>query len=174
MMIFKHKFLIVVLFQLFTSLVLAVDDIDTKDNISPVLELIKSNEQSPEIQGSKTSDAGAVHKNLAISTAARTPSGAEVQKESANAAQNVDNETSDNECVDGSDKKVLQGGWYLWEPYQFNRLTPGGYSLVGMDIELLKNIASRVGVSVNNEPVGWKKHQEDLRDGTRDIASGAT
>ncbi len=146
MMIFKRKFLIVVLFQLFTSLVLAVDDIDTKDNISPVLELSKLEEQSPEIQGSKSS----------------------------NAAHNVDNKTSNDECVDGSDKKVLQGGWYLWEPYQFNRLTPGGYSLVGMDIELLKNIANRVGVSVNNEQVGWKKHQEDLRDGTRDIASGAT
>lgn len=77
-------------------------------------------------------------------------------------------------CNDSLDKKILRGGWYLWEPYQFNRLTTGGYNLVGMDIELVKNIAHLVGVSIETEPVNWQQHQQDLKDGTRDIASGAT
>jgi polar amino acid transport system substrate-binding protein len=77
-------------------------------------------------------------------------------------------------CNDALDKKLLKGGWYLWEPYQFNKSTPNGYKLVGMDIELLKNIAQRSGVSIEYEAVGWKKHQEDLKEGSRDIASGAT
>ena len=77
-------------------------------------------------------------------------------------------------CNDGLGKKLLKGGWYLWEPYQFNKSTPNGYKLVGMDIELLKNIAQRSGVSIEYEAVGWKKHQEDLKEGSRDIASGAT
>ena len=77
-------------------------------------------------------------------------------------------------CNDSLDKKLLRGGWYLWEPYQFNRLTTGGYNLVGMDIELVKNIAHLVGVSIETEPVNWQQHQQDLKDGTRDIASGAT
>jgi polar amino acid transport system substrate-binding protein len=43
-----------------------------------------------------------------------------------------------------------------------------------MDIELLKNIAQRSGISTEYEAVGWKKHQEDLKEGSRGIASGAT
>ena len=65
-------------------------------------------------------------------------------------------------CNDSLDKKLLRGGWYLWEPYQFNRLTTGGYNLVGMDIELVKNIAHLVGVSIETEPVNWQQHQQDL------------
>ena len=86
----------------------------------------------------------------------------------------VNNKTLNGKCSDAIDKKTLKDGWYLWEPYQFNKLTASGYNLVGMDIELLKSIAQRVGISIENEPVNWKKHQEDLREGTRDIASGAT
>ncbi|MBP9778277.1 MAG: transporter substrate-binding domain-containing protein [Rickettsiaceae bacterium] len=86
----------------------------------------------------------------------------------------VSNKKPNHNCSDNLDKKVLHGGWYLWEPYQFNKLTAGGYNLVGMDIELIKNIAHLVGVSIETEPVNWQQHQQDLKDGIRDIASGAT
>ncbi|MCC8461164.1 MAG: transporter substrate-binding domain-containing protein [Candidatus Megaira endosymbiont of Carteria cerasiformis] len=86
----------------------------------------------------------------------------------------VSNKKLNHNCSDNLDKKVLRGGWYLWEPYQFNKLTAGGYNLVGMDIELLKNITHLVGVSIETEPVNWQQHQQDLKDGIRDIASGAT
>ncbi len=87
---------------------------------------------------------------------------------------NINSESFNAKCIEALDKKNLKNGWYLWEPYQFNKPTPSGYKLVGMDIELLKNIAHRVGVSIDYETVGWKKHQEDLKEGIRDIASGAT
>lgn len=80
----------------------------------------------------------------------------------------------DNKCLEASDKKTLRDGWYLWEPYQFNKLTAGGYNLVGMDIDLVKTLAQRVGITLETEQITWEKHQEALKNGTRDIASGAT
>jgi polar amino acid transport system substrate-binding protein len=85
-----------------------------------------------------------------------------------------DNKNFDKKCEDIPDKKILKGGWYLWEPYQFNKVTAGGYNLVGMDIELVKNIAQLIDVSIEYEQVAWQQHQKDLKDGTRDIAAGAT
>lgn len=82
--------------------------------------------------------------------------------------------SADNKCSDVLDKKVLKGGWYLWEPYQYNKLTAGGYALIGMDVELVKALANRVGITMETQQIAWKKHQEELRAGTRDIAAGAT
>ena len=45
----------------------------------------------------------------------------------------VNNKTLNGKCSDAIDKKTLKDGWYLWEPYQFNKLTASGYNLVGMD-----------------------------------------
>ncbi|WP_323738564.1 TRIC cation channel family protein [Candidatus Trichorickettsia mobilis] len=77
-------------------------------------------------------------------------------------------------CIDASDKQVLTNGWYLWEPYQFNRITSGGYTLTGMDIELGKAIAERVGVEIKYDPITWTRHQRELKEGKRDRAAGAT
>ena len=81
---------------------------------------------------------------------------------------------TDVQCSETADKKQLIGGWYLWEPYQFNKVTAGGYNLTGMDIQLVKKLAERVGVPILYEQVEWKQHQQDLREGKRDIAAGAT
>lgn len=80
----------------------------------------------------------------------------------------------DDKCSDNLEKRVLRNGWYLWEPYQFNKLTSGGYVLVGMDIELVKTLANRAGIAMETEQIAWKTHQKELRAGTRDIAAGAT
>lgn len=72
------------------------------------------------------------------------------------------------------DKNELISGWYLWEPYQFYKVTPNVYKLTGMDIELLKAIAAKVGVGIKYSEVPWDVHQADLKVGKRDIASGAT
>lgn len=85
-----------------------------------------------------------------------------------------DNKNFDVKCSDGRDKKILRNGWYLWDPYQFNKLTAGGYTLVGMDVELVKKIAERVGVGMTYDQVGWQEHQLDLKEGTKDVAAGAT
>lgn len=78
-------------------------------------------------------------------------------------------------CVDIGNKNVLISGWFLWEPYQFERMARGGYELTGMDIELGRAIAKRVGVELDYTPVPWGQHQADLKSGRRDIATvGAT
>jgi polar amino acid transport system substrate-binding protein len=84
------------------------------------------------------------------------------------------NASEDTLCMESFSKNKLIGGWYLWEPYQFNKITPGGYDLSGMDIDLVKSIAKKVGVEISYEQVDWGKHQEDLKSGARDIAAGAT
>jgi len=78
------------------------------------------------------------------------------------------------QCMDIADKQSLQGGWYLWEPYQFNKITAGGYKLTGMDVELINSLAARVGIKVNYRQIDWKDHQLGIRNGTMDIAAGAT
>lgn len=85
-------------------------------------------------------------------------------------------ESQDNllQCAEIEDKKDLKNGWYLWEPYQYNKLTDAGFSLTGMDIQLVRTIAEKVGVTMNYEQVGWGQHQQDLKDGKRDVASGST
>lgn len=84
------------------------------------------------------------------------------------------NKNFNSKCADVPDKKTLKSGWYLWEPYQFNKITAGGYNLVGMDIELVKTLAQRLGVAIEYDQVAWQQHQADLKEGVRDIAAGAT
>lgn len=77
-------------------------------------------------------------------------------------------------CLEPVDKSTLINGWYLWPPYQFNKVTIGGAELTGMDVELVKKISAEVGVDVVYEPVSWSQHQKDLKSGDRDFAAGAT
>ena len=76
------------------------------------------------------------------------------------------------QCPESATKNHLLSGWYLWEPYQFNKATAGGYSLTGMDVQLVKKLAEKVGVAIEYELVDWRQHQKDLRGGERDIAAG--
>ena len=78
------------------------------------------------------------------------------------------------QCFEVVDKKNLKNGWYLLEPYQFNKISAGGYTLTGMDIELVKAIAAKVGINMDYQQVGWGQHQAELRDGLKDVAAGAT
>lgn len=87
-------------------------------------------------------------------------------------ADQSDNNTI--QCMDAEHKNSLLAGWYLWEPYQFNQVTAGGYKLTGMDIELVKSIADRLGIAVNYKQVNWNEHLEKIRLGQMDIAAGAT
>ena len=90
------------------------------------------------------------------------------------AANASDKLMASSQCAESFSKNKLLGGWYLWEPYQFNKITSSGYNLTGMDIDLVKSIAKKVGVDIIYDQVDWKKHQEDLGSGVRDIAAGAT
>ena len=78
------------------------------------------------------------------------------------------------ECVETIDKNFLLNGWYLWQPYQYNKISSGGHELTGMDIQLVKKISEIIDTKVGYEQVGWGEHQLDLKSGKRDMAAGAT
>ncbi|MBN9412489.1 MAG: TRIC cation channel family protein [Candidatus Paracaedimonas acanthamoebae] len=84
-------------------------------------------------------------------------------------------------CIDVSaqdrlvQKETLLNGWYLWDPYQYTIHNEGaGDTLTGLDIELVKAITTAAKAQVVYEPVSWRQHQEDLKNGKRDFAAGAT
>lgn len=80
----------------------------------------------------------------------------------------------DNACGELPDKDTLISGWYSWEPYQYNKITPSGPKLVGMDIWLIKYLATKVKLDISYNEISWSQHQLDLANGDRDMASGAT
>ena len=67
-----------------------------------------------------------------------------------------DKPIASSQCAESFSKNKLIGGWYLWQPYQFNKITASGYNLTGMDIDLVRSIAKRVGVEITYEQVDWK------------------
>jgi polar amino acid transport system substrate-binding protein len=71
------------------------------------------------------------------------------------------------------DSKVLRSGWYQWDPYQYEVVKGELKHLTGLDVQLLKTIFGKMGYELQLDPVGWRQHQEDLKDGKRDIAGGA-
>lgn len=83
-------------------------------------------------------------------------------------------EDSSIKCKEIEGNLVLKTGWYLWEPYQFSKVTNNGFKLVGMDIEILKSLAERVGVRLDFESVEWKQHQLEIESGVKQLAAGAT
>jgi len=77
------------------------------------------------------------------------------------------------QCAESINKKQLTSGWYVWEPYQFYKVTASGSKLTGMDIELANILSRSIGIELIHERVNWKKHQQELKLGSRDMASGA-
>jgi hypothetical protein len=80
-------------------------------------------------------------------------------------------EDSSIKCKEIEGNLVLKTGWYLWEPYQFNKVTNNGFKLVGMDIEILKSLAERVGVRLDFESIEWKQHQLEIASGIKTTGS---
>jgi polar amino acid transport system substrate-binding protein len=71
------------------------------------------------------------------------------------------------------ESKILRSGWYQWDPYQYEVVKSELKHLTGLDVQLLKAIFGKMGYELQIDPVGWRQHQEDLKDGRRDIAGGA-
>lgn len=78
------------------------------------------------------------------------------------------------ESKETNQDRVLKGGWYNWDPYQYLKTPDDNTSLTGLDVELAKLIMSTAGFpNISITPVSWKQHQEDLKTGKRDFATGA-
>jgi polar amino acid transport system substrate-binding protein len=71
------------------------------------------------------------------------------------------------------DAKVLRSGWYLWDPYQYEIVKDDLRQLTGFDVRLLRMVFGRMGYELQIDPVSWKQHQLDVKEGRRDIAAGA-
>ena len=76
-------------------------------------------------------------------------------------------------AVSQQESKVLRSGWYQWDPYQYEIVKDELKHLTGLDVQLLRAVFGKMGIELQIDPVGWRQHQLDVKDGTRDIAGGA-
>jgi polar amino acid transport system substrate-binding protein len=70
--------------------------------------------------------------------------------------------------------KVLRGGWYPWDPYQYREYRRGTPLLTGFDVEIERAIARVLGVELVLTDMAWEDHTAALASGSVDIAAGAT
>jgi polar amino acid transport system substrate-binding protein len=70
--------------------------------------------------------------------------------------------------------KVLRGGWYPWDPYQYREYRRGGSILTGFDVEIERALARVMGTDLVLADLAWEDHTARLAAGTVDIAAGAT
>jgi polar amino acid transport system substrate-binding protein len=70
--------------------------------------------------------------------------------------------------------KVLRGGWYPWDPYQYRENRRGAPVLTGFDVEIERAVARVIGVELVLTDMAWEDHLAALAMGTADIAAGAT
>ena len=73
-----------------------------------------------------------------------------------------------------AEPRVLRGGWYSWDPYQYRENARGNEGLTGFDIEIERAVARVMGVELLLPEISWDNHLAGLAAGTRDIAVGAT
>lgn len=73
-----------------------------------------------------------------------------------------------------TEMRTLKSGWYPWDPYQYISEDHDTEQLTGLDVELMQIILRQANMKVTEEPVSWKQHILDIKNGTRDIAAGAS
>ncbi len=71
-------------------------------------------------------------------------------------------------------EKQLKNGWYPWDPYQYVEGGEGFKTLTGLDIQLVKAISKKAKYNSIYEEISWKTHLDEIKNGTRDFAAGAT
>jgi polar amino acid transport system substrate-binding protein len=70
--------------------------------------------------------------------------------------------------------KMLRGGWYPWDPYQYREYRRGVPVLTGFDVEIERAVARLLGVDLVLADMAWQEHLAALAAGTADLAAGAT
>lgn len=71
-------------------------------------------------------------------------------------------------------KDRLRGGWYPWDPYQYQDYSRGIPVLTGFDVEIERALAHTMGLEIILPQVTWNDHLAALVAGRADIAAGAT
>jgi polar amino acid transport system substrate-binding protein len=72
------------------------------------------------------------------------------------------------------ERKLLQGGWNLWDPYQYREYRHGVQMLTGFDVEIERAVARAMGLDLMLTDMSWDRHLAALAAGNADIAAGAT
>jgi polar amino acid transport system substrate-binding protein len=70
--------------------------------------------------------------------------------------------------------KLLRGGWYPWDPYQYRANVRGASVLTGFDVEIERALARVLGVELLLPEMSWEDHLAAIASGRADIAAGAT
>lgn len=70
--------------------------------------------------------------------------------------------------------QVLRGGWYWYEPYQYLNKKTDKNSLVGLDIQITKEIAKELDAELSIKELDWHRHIKNIETGEADFAAGAT
>jgi ABC-type amino acid transport substrate-binding protein len=73
-----------------------------------------------------------------------------------------------------AEPRILRGGWYPWDPYQYRENARGNETLTGFDVEIERAVARVMGVELLLPEISWDSHLAGLETGARDIAVGAT
>ncbi len=68
----------------------------------------------------------------------------------------------------------LRGGWYPWDPYQYQEYQHGIPVLTGFDIAMERAVAAQMGLDLSLRQMAWEAHLAALAIGRMDIAAGAT
>lgn len=75
---------------------------------------------------------------------------------------------------EGSQHRVLRGGWYWYEPYQYLNRKTDKNSLVGLDVQITKEIAKEIDVELSIKEADWNNHINSIESGEIDFAAGAS
>ncbi len=67
---------------------------------------------------------------------------------------------------------TLKGGWYDYEPYQYQTEQNGIKSLTGLDYQLMNAFSKEINVSLKYTKVNWNELQQAVKAGEKDFASG--
>jgi polar amino acid transport system substrate-binding protein len=73
-----------------------------------------------------------------------------------------------------AEAKVLRGGWFPLDPYQYREYRRGTAVLTGYDIEIERALARILGVEIQLPEIAWEEHLAAVAAGNADIAAGAT
>ena len=65
--------------------------------------------------------------------------------------------------------RILRGGWYPWDPYQYLVVKQDVERLTGLDVQLVRAVFAQMGYGVSYDEVSWRQHQLDVKNGARDI-----
>jgi polar amino acid transport system substrate-binding protein len=73
-----------------------------------------------------------------------------------------------------AEPKILRGGWFPLDPYQYREYRRGAAVLTGFDVEIERALGRILRVDIQLPEVAWEEHLAAVAAGKADIAANAT